>query len=269
MIFDTHAHLNVSEFDNDRDELIKKCLKEGIGMINVGTNLKDSKKAVEIAENYSNVFASIGLHPTSIYSQVFKNKEYMGREELLEKDFDYDAYKLLKTKKVVAIGEIGLDYWHRPKGEAKKELFKEEQKKVFERQLDLSEELNLPVIIHCRSAFDDLFEILAKRKVRGVLHCFTGTKKEAEKALSLGLYIGIDGIIFKIDLREAIKIIPMDKILIETDCPYLAPPQFEERNNPLSLPYIIDEIAKIKGVGIEEVEKVTLKNTKELFNIRA
>ncbi|MFZ3054791.1 MAG: TatD family hydrolase [Minisyncoccales bacterium] len=269
MIFDTHAHLNASEFDNDRDELIKKCLKEGIGMINVGTNFKDSKKAVEIAENYPDVFASIGLHPTSIYSQVFKNKEYAGREELLEKDFDYNAYKSLKTEKVVAVGEIGLDYWRRPKGESKKELFKQEQKIIFERQLDLAEELDLPIIIHCRSAFDDLFEILSKRKVRGVLHCFTGTKEEAEKALSLGLYIGIDGIIFKIDLREVIKIIPMDKILIETDCPYLSPPQFEERNNPLSLPYIIDEIAKIKGVETEEVKEATLKNTKELFNIGA
>ena len=268
MIIDTHAHLNFLEFDKDKDKLIEKCLKEGIGMINVGTNLQSSKKAIEIAEKYSGISASIGLHPLNIDSEFLKNKGYSGEaESFLEKDFDYDAYKSLKNEKVVAIGEIGLDYWYRPKGTGKKELFKQEQKRIFEKQLDLAEELKLPVIIHCRSAFDDLFSILLSRKIKGVLHCFTGTKEEAEKALALGLYIGINGIIFKMDLKEAIKSIPLEKILIETDCPYLSPPGFEERNNPLALSYIIDEIAKIKGVKAEEVGEITYKNAKELFNI--
>ncbi|MFA5169358.1 MAG: TatD family hydrolase [Candidatus Paceibacterota bacterium] len=268
MIIDTHAHLNFFEFKDDRDELISKCLKEGVGMINVGTNLQSSKKAIEIAGKYSNIFASIGLHPLNIDSGFLKNKGYSGEaESFLEKDFDYGAYKSLKNEKVVAVGEIGLDYWYKPKGTGKKELFKQEQKRIFERQLDLAEELNLPVIIHCRSAFEDLFTILSKKKVRGVLHCFTGTKEEAEKALFLGLHIGINGIIFKMDLKEAIKDIPLEKILIETDCPYLSPPGFEERNNPLALSYIVDEIAKIKGVKAEEVKEITFKNAKELFNI--
>jgi len=268
MIFDTHAHLNFLEFEKDRDELIEKCLKEGIGMINVGTNFQSSKKAIEIAGKHSGVFASIGLHPLNIDSEFLKNKGYSGEaESFLEKYFDYDAYKSLKNEKVVAMGEIGLDYWYRPKGTGKKELFKQEQKRIFEKQLDLAEELELPVIIHCRSAFDDLFSILSSRRVKGVLHCFTGNKEEAEKALALGLYIGINGIIFKMDLKEAIKSIPLEKTLIETDCPYLSPPGFEERNNPLALKYIIDEIAMIKGVGVKEIREITAENAKKLFNI--
>jgi TatD DNase family protein len=269
MIFDTHAHLNFFEFNKDRDELIKKCLSFGIGMINVGTNFKSSEECIKIAGEYPDVFASIGLHPLNIDSEFFKSKEDSKKiEGILEKDFDYDGYReLAKLKKVVAIGECGLDYWYRPKGVAKKELFKEEQKKIFIKQLDLAEELNIPIIIHCRSAFDDLFNILSKRKIKGVLHCFTGTKEEMERFLSLGLYFGINGIIFKIDSEEAIKNIPMDKILLETDCPYLSPPMFKERNSPLSLKYIIEEISRIKGVSVKEIEEITYKNTKELFNI--
>ena len=270
MIYDTHAHLNFFEFEKDREEMVEKCLAEGIGMINVGTNLKSSKKAIEIAENNQNIFASIGLHPLNIDSEFLKNKGYSGEAEgVLEKDFDYDAYKCLKTEKVVAVGEIGLDYWYRPKSETKKELFKQEQKRIFERQLDLAEELNLPVIVHCRSAFDDLYGILSKRKTKGVLHCFTGNKDEAERFSALGLYFGINGIIFKMDLKEAIDNIPLEKMLIETDCPYLSPPGFGERNNPLALKDIVREIAEIKGVSEEEVREKTAENAIELFNIGA
>lgn len=269
MIFDTHAHLNFFEFDKDRDEVIKKCLDSGIGIINVGTNFKSSEKAISISEKYSNLFSVVGLHPTTIASDFFKSKECSENEEgILENGFDYDKYKELATsKKVVAIGECGLDYYYRPKSITKKESFKEEQRKVFIKQLDLAKELNLPVVIHCRSAFDDLFDILSKRKTKGVLHCFTGTREEVEKFLSLGLYFGINGIIFKTDIEEALKIIPMDRILLETDCPYLSPPMFEERNNPLSLKYVIEEISRIKGVSIKEIEEITHKNTKDLFNI--
>ena len=148
-----------------------------------------------------------------------------------------------------------------------KEAFKEEQRKVFIKQLDLAEELSLPVIMHCRAAFDDLFAILSKRKIKGVLHCFTGTKEEAERFLSLGLYFGINGIIFKTDMDAAIKAIPLDRILLETDCPYLSPPMFEERNSPLSLKYVIEEISKVKDVSVKEIEGASFKNTKKLFNI--
>lgn len=270
MIFDTHAHLNFFEFEKDREEMIGNCLKQGVGMINVGTNLKSSKKAIEISEKHENVFASIGLHPLNIDSEFLKNKGYSGEAEgFLEKDFDYNAYKALKADKVVAVGEIGLDYWYRPKSEAKKELFKQEQKRIFESQLDLAEELDLPVIIHCRAAFDDLYGILSKRKIKGVLHCFTGSKEEAERLLALGLYMGINGIIFKLDMEEAIAAIPLERILVETDCPYLSPPGYGERNDPLAVKVVIKEIARIKGLKEEGVAEKTARNAKELFDIGA
>jgi len=269
MIFDTHAHLNTSEFDKDREALIKECLSKGIGMINVGTNFHNSKKAVEIAEGHPGVFASVGLHPSDIDSEFMKNREYPEElKGLLEKDFDYEKYKeLAKSEKVVAIGECGLDYWYRPKGVAKREMFKAEQKKVFEGQIRLAQELNLPLIIHCRSAFDDLFEVISGKGVKGVLHCFSGTKEEVERFSSLGLYFGINGIIFKMDLEEAIRKIPLNKIILETDCPYLSPKGFEERNNPLSLNIIIKELSRITGVSEEELKVITMENSQRLFNL--
>jgi TatD DNase family protein len=269
MIFDTHAHLNFFEFNLDREEIIKKCLNAGIGMINVGTNFKSSEKAIEIASSFDNVYASVGLHPLNISSEHLKDKGYSGETEgVLEKDFDLEKYRLLaKNKKVVAIGEMGLDYWYKPKGTAKKELFKEEQKKILIKQLDLAEELNLPVIIHCRSAFDDLYEIISKRKIKGVLHCFTGSVDEMKRFTDLGLYIGINGIIFKMDLKEVINKVSLEKVLIETDCPYLSPPQFEERNNPIALELILKEIANNREESIEEIKTKTSKNAVDLFGL--
>ena len=269
MIFDTHAHLNFFEFNSDREDVIKKCLDSKIGMINVGTNLKSSEKAIEIAQSFNGVYASVGLHPLNIDSEFLKNKGYSGEAEgVLEKDFNYDEYKkLAKNKKVVAIGETGLDYWYKPKGTGKKESFKQEQKRIFEKHLDLAEELDLPLIIHCRSAFDDLYDIISKRKVKGVLHCFTGSVEEMERFIDLGLYIGINGIIFKIDMKEVLKKVPMDKVLIETDCPYLSPPLFEERNNPLALEIILKEITEIRGENIEKIKELTAKNAVDLFKL--
>ncbi|MFZ3057672.1 MAG: TatD family hydrolase [Minisyncoccales bacterium] len=266
MIFDTHTHLNFSEFDKDRDELIKKILNSEIGIINVGTNFKSSEKGINIANEYEDVFASVGLHPLNIAYDSSESKEYFEtEEEFLEDGFDYEKYKeLAKSKKVVAVGECGLDYYHKPKGV---EGFEEVQKRVFEKHLDLAKELDLPIILHCRNAFDDTYEIISKKNNKGVLHCFTGTKEEVERFSALGFYFGITGIIFKTDMEEAIKIIPMDRILLETDCPYLSPPKFEERNNPLSLKYVIEELARIKGVSIKEIEEITRQNTKDLFNI--
>ena len=266
MIFDTHTHLNFFDFDKDRDELIKKLIESKIGIINVGTNLKSSEKAINVANEYKDAFASVGLHPLNIAYNFFKSKEcFLKEEEFLEDGFDYEKYKeIAMSKKVVAIGECGLDYYHKPKGV---KGFEEIQKKVFIKQLDLAKELDLPIILHCRNAFDDAYEILSKRDNKGVLHCFTGTKEDAERFTASGFYFGINGIIFRTDLEEAIKIIPMDRILLETDCPYLSPPKFEERNNPLSLKHVIEELSRIKGVSIKEIEEITRQNTKDLFNI--
>jgi TatD DNase family protein len=185
-----------------------------------------------------------------------------------EDDFDYDYYKeLSQDKNVVAIGEIGLDYWHKPKGKAKREEYINKQKEIFEKQLDLAKEVNLPIVVHCRNAFDDLINILSRKNIPGVIHCFTGNKDNVESLLELGYFFGINGIIFKVNLDDSIRAIPLEKMLLETDCPYLSPPNFEERNNPFSIELIIDEISKIKGISREEIIEKTTQNAKNLFRI--
>jgi TatD DNase family protein len=185
-----------------------------------------------------------------------------------EDDFDYNYYKeLSQDKNVVAIGEIGLDYWYRPKGKAKREEYVNKQKEIFEKQLDLAKEVNLPIVVHCRNAFDDLIDILSRKNIPGVIHCFTGNKDNVESLLELGYFFGINGIIFKVNLDDSIRAIPLEKMLLETDCPYLSPPNFEERNNPFSIELIIDEISKIKGISREEIIEKTTQNAKNLFRI--
>jgi len=281
-MFDTHAHLNFKAFDKDRDQIIKKCLQENIWMINVGTNFFSSKLAVEIANNYSKgVYASVGLHPINISNlksqnskPQLKTQNFKKDEDVLEENFDYKKYKkLAENKKVVAIGEIGLDYYRRPKTKKKLEEFKSKQKEIFLQQLKLAEELDLPVIFHCRMAHQDLIELLKKeiinnKKTKGVIHCFTGTWGQAQEYLKMGFYLGFNGIIFKLDLDEVIKKTPLERILVETDCPYLTPPGFEnKRNDPRGVKFIIEKIAKLKDLGFEEVAQQTHKNALRLFKI--
>jgi len=241
---DTHAHLNLHSFEKDRFPIIESCLLNNISLINIGTNFLDSKLAIEIAEKYSDkVYATVGIHPSEI-----------------EEGFDFEKLKeLAKNKKVVAIGEIGLDYFYPIP------LQKSLQKHFFIKQIEIAEELNLPIVIHSRDAFDDLYEILKTKNLRGVIHCFSGDVKELERFLELGYYIGFNGIIFKADLDEVIKKAPNDKILLETDCPFLTPPEFyEKRNNPLSLKIIKEKICKIKG---EDITDQIYNNSLKLFNI--
>ena len=247
-MIDTHAHLNFSQFNEDRKDIISKCLDNNISIINIGTDYNSSLEVIKIAEEF-NLYASIGLHPLDI-----------------EEGFDYDKYKTLINNRVVAIGETGLDYWYKPKGKAKREEYKEKQKQIFLKHIDLSLEANLPLIIHCRVAFDDAYEILKRQRLKGVIHSFTGTIDDLEKFLSLGYYIGINGIIFKMDLEDVIKKIPIDRLLLETDCPFLSPPGFEERNNPLSLKIIAEEVSHIKNISLEDLIKKTDENALSLFD---
>jgi len=246
MLIDTHAHLNFNAFKDDFDQVIKRSLDGNVWMINVGSNFKTSKRAVEIAEKYKGVYAAIGLHPIHA-----------------EEEFDIEKYKeLAKSDKVVAIGEIGLDYY-KDYG-----LFKEKQKEVFLQQLDLAKELELPVIFHCRMAHNDLSEILKGTKFQGVIHCFTGDWRQAKEYLDMGFYLGVNGILYRLNLKEVIEKIPLDRILIETDCPYLTPPKSKtERNEPIFLKYIVQEIAKIKNLDFQKVAQAATKNAKRLFNI--
>ena len=276
MLIDTHAHLNFNAYKDDADEVIKRALKNNVWMINVGSQYSSSKRAVEIAERYTQgVYATVGFHPIHLETGLVKIK--LDKEEVFfhtkKEMFDYEKYRdLAKSSKVVAIGEIGLDYYYKPKSKIKFEEFKEQQKKVFLEQIELAKELNLPIIFHCRFAHDDLIQILNEQQtmnneqLKGVIHCFTGTWEQAKQYLEMGFYLGFNGIIFKLNLDEIIKKSPIDKILLETDCPYLSPPEFKkQRNEPLSVKYIAERVAKIKNLSFNEVVIKTTQNTKKLF----
>jgi TatD DNase family protein len=277
MLIDTHAHLNFNAFKDDADKVIRRCLENNLWTINVGTKYETSKKAVELAQKYKEgVFAALGLHPIHLETGLVKIKNDTEEIEIktTEQDFDYKKYKeLAKNPKVVAVGEIGLDYYWKPKTKKKLELFKEKQRSVLCQQLDLAKELNLPVILHCRLAHDDLINELriADYEMRGVIHCFTGNWQQAQKFLEMGFYLGFNGIIFKkiegIDFAEVIKNTPLDRILLETDCPYLTPPQAEGRNEPLNIKYVAQEIAKIKNLEFNKIAEAAADNAKVLFKL--
>lgn len=272
MLIDTHAHVNFNAYKDDADEVIRRSLDNVIWVINVGSQHGTSQRAVEIAEKYEQgIYAAIGLHPIHLETGLVKIKD--DPEEIqfktTEENFDYNKYKALAlSKKVVAVGEIGLDYYYKPKTKVKLEVFKNKQKEVFLKQLDLAKELNLPVIFHCRSAHDEMIAILEKQQgIRGVIHCFTGNWEQAQKYLEMGFYLGLNGIIFKLDLNEVIKNAPLDKILIETDCPYLTPKPLTGRNEPLFVRYVAEKVANIKNLSYEEIENITTQNAKKLFDI--
>jgi TatD DNase family protein len=280
MIIDTHSHLSFKAYDSDREEVIKRTQKEGVVLIDVGTKYETSKRAVELAELTENIYAAIGMHPIHIKTDLMKLKmdDDEGAFAPLGEEYSKEKYKeLAKSKKVVAIGEIGLDYYYKPKTKTRLQQFKDLQKKVFVEQLDLAEELDLPVIIHCRMAFEDLYNILKMRKLRGTIHCFTGNLEQAQQFIDLGFYIGINGIIDKLDLTEVIKNISLEKILVETDCPYLTPLPAEAlakegkadyvRNEPIFVKHVIQKIAELKEISFDEVAEKTAENAKKLFNI--
>ncbi|HXK31859.1 MAG TPA: TatD family hydrolase [Candidatus Paceibacterota bacterium] len=273
MLIDTHAHLNFNAYKDDADEVIRRSLDNDVWMINVGSTYETSKRAVEMAKRYEKgVYAAIGLHPIHLAEGIFKTK--VDTEEIAfqtkNEDFDYLKYKdLAQSEKVVAVGEIGLDYYYRPKTKVKLETFEEKQREAFLKQLDLAKELNLPIIFHCRMAHNELIGLLGQYegKIKGVVHCFSGDWQQAEKYLGMGFYLGFNGIIFKLNLDEVIEKTPLDKILIETDCPYLTPPPMTGRNEPIYAKYVAEKIAKIRKLSYEEILEATTKNAKKLFNI--
>lgn len=286
MLIDTHSHVNFNAYKSDADEVIRRSLDSNVWMINVGSQYSTSKRAVEIAEKYpEGVYAAVGLHPIHLSNGIFKTRidkeeiEFQTREER----FDYEKYKDLALRrgsgqaksKVVAIGEIGFDYWYRPKTKVKLAEFKNRQKEAFLKQVELARELDLPIIFHCRVAHGELIKTLDTKyeilntNLRGVIHCFTGTLEDAQKYIEMGFYIGFNGLIFKMDWwDEIIKKIPIEKIIIETDCPYLVPPQAgAQRNEPIFVKYVVEKIAKLKNLSYEEISGITTENAKDLFNI--
>jgi len=273
MIIDTHAHLNFNAYNKDLSEVVKRTLDNDIWIINVGSKYETSKRAVEIAEKYpKGVFASIGLHPIYTGADFVKIKTdpQEGDFKVKEESFDKEKYgELAKSDKVVAVGEIGLDYYYRPKTKTKLEKFKEKQKQIFKEQLDFAKELNLPVIIHCRMAHDDLIGILKSTPgLKGVIHCFTGDWEQAKEYMNMGFYLGLNGIIYKMNLDEVIEKAPLEKLLVETDCPYLTPlEEGSKRNEPVFIKHIIKKIAEIRGIDYQEVVEITVLNAKRLFRI--
>lgn len=253
MIFDSHAHYDSSQFDEDRHELLSSMQENDVGcIVNVGADWDSVTEVVELAQEYPFVYAAVGLHPDEVGA-------------LNEERFAYMKSQCQKEK-VVAVGEIGLDYyWDNEAHDV--------QKKWFIRQLELARELDLPVIIHSRDAAEDTLKIMKEHAqgLRGVIHCFSYSMELARKYVKMGFHIGVGGVVtFKNGkkLKEIVEKIPLERILLETDCPYLAPVPFRgKRNSSLYIPYIAEEIANIKGITYEEVVAQTEQNGKMLFGI--
>ncbi len=253
-LFDSHAHYNDEKFDDDRDTIIKEAYNSGITtIINAGYSLESSKKAIEIANQYEFMYATVGVSPNDI--------------EDLKGNYIEDIEELAKSHKVVAIGEIGLDYYWNKEN-------KEKQKEIFMEQIKLANKLELPIVIHTREAVMDTIDILKKIecKKRGVFHCCPLNRELVKEALKLGFYISFAGpVTFKNskNAEEIVNLVPIEKILIETDSPYLSPePVRGRRNDSQNVKYIAQKIADIKGLTIEEVAKQMHKNIEKIFNMQ-
>jgi TatD DNase family protein len=279
MYIDTHAHVNFSAFKDDLDEVIRRSLDEDTWMINVGSDYKTSKRALEIANKYEKgIYAAVGLHPIHACSGEAEGEDYDVKQK--SEEFNYDNYeKLAKFEKVVAIGEIGLDYYHIAPA-ADIGAIKKKQKDVFTAQLMLARKLDLPVIIHCRQAHDDMLAVLQNFKKEnkdlfktnepwGVMHCFSGDEDLAWKYFSLGLIISFTGLVtFSKQWDDLIRKLPPDKFMIETDCPYMTPEPFRgKRNEPVLVKYVAERIAEIKNLTAERVGEITTGNARILFKI--
>lgn len=255
MIFETHAHYDDEAFIEDREELLLSMRDNGIGaIVNVGASLTSTKNTLELIKQYDFVYGAAGVHPSEV-------------EELNEDNFEW-LRKVSQEEKIVAIGEIGLDYhWEEPEREI--------QKYWFERQLDLARELKKPVIIHSRDAASDTMDIMTQKhaeEIGGVIHCYSYSAPMALSYVNMGFYIGIGGVVtFKNGkkMKDVVEAVPLEKILLETDSPYLAPEPYRgKRNSSLLLPYVVETIANIKQVSKEEIIEITKENAKRLFSLK-
>ena len=254
MIFETHAHYDDERFMEDQDALIKSMPEKGIGrIINVGSSIESTKATLELAKKYDYVYAAVGVHPSDIDG------------------LNEDTFAWLKEQtaweKTVAIGEIGLDYYWDKEPEVQ-----ERQREWFRRQMELAREVNLPVIIHSRDAAEDTMRLMKEihaQEIPGVIHCYSYSREMAQEFIKMGYYIGVGGVVtFKNakKLKETVEAIPLERILLETDCPYMAPePHRGTRNDSSNIPYVIAKIAELKQVSEAEVERVTEQNARTLF----
>lgn len=255
MIFESHAHYEDERFNEDRKELLESFQEKGIGyVVNVASSLSTVDKTIALTKEYDFIYGTVGVHPEECAQLQESHIEHLK--------------ELCQLPKIVAVGEIGLDYyWNEPEPEV--------QKKWFKRQLELAREVKLPVIIHSRDAAKDTLDIMKEHKaeeIGGVIHCFSYPVEIAREFVKMGFYIGVGGVVtFKNGkkLKEVVEDTPLDRILLETDCPYMAPvPHRGERNSSLNLVYVAEEIARIKGVSYEEVVSVTRENAKRMYRIQ-
>ncbi|RLC40145.1 MAG: hydrolase TatD [Candidatus Nealsonbacteria bacterium] len=250
-LIDTHAHLNFEDFDKDREEVIRRAFEGGIkAIINVGTNFESSKKSIELAERYENIYASVSLHPIDVEKEEFNEEEWL---------------KLAAHPKVVAIGETGFDFYHHSD--------RKKQKEIFEKLIKIACKVEKPLILHSREADEEVLQILRENKLpskRGVIHCFGRDYEVAKKFLDLGFLISYTGnITYNKERAISVSEVPLDKIMVETDCPFMTPVPFRgRRNEPLYVKYIAQRIAEIKNITFEEVAEKTTKNAEKLFKIR-
>lgn len=255
-IFDTHTHYDDEAFDEDRESLLASLPEQGIGrVVNVGASLDSCKRTLELMEDYDYIYGALGIHPNET-------------AELTESDMEWLKDRC-SHEKCVAVGEIGLDYyWDTPDREI--------QKKWFVRQLSLARQVKKPVIIHSRDAAKDTADILTAERageIGGVIHCYSYTKEMARTFLDMGFFIGVGGVLTFQNakkLKEAVEYIPMDRLVLETDCPYLAPmPNRGKRNSSLNLPYVVAEMAQIKGLKEEEIRRITWENAVKLYRMKS
>lgn len=255
--FDIHSHLESPKFDKDREDIISRMQDEGVFTITVGTDLENSKRAVRLSDKYENVFASIGLHPTDM-KEDFREKDYVG---------------LVENSKTVAIGECGLEFFRL--GENAEDE-KKRQIDIFKKQIDFAVKYDKPLMIHCREAHIETIEILEEKKkqfgdkLKGNIHFFSGDVEIAKKYIELGFTISFAGVItFAKDYDEVIKEISLDKIMSETDSPYVAPvPYRGQRSEPIFVKEVVKRIAEIKGLDYEEVKKVVVENAIRIFGVK-
>ena len=250
-LFDTHTHLSDSKFDQDRDQVIERCNDFLVGWINVGSDLASTKISIQIAQQNPKSYASSGIHPhdASLHSQ----------NELDE------VFELMNRPEVIAAGEMGLDFFY---DNSPRDI----QLNIFEQQLLNAKKHSIPCIIHVREAFDDFFEIISKVDYcNGVVHCFTGNIEQAQKVIDLGFYTSFGGILtFKnaLEIREAMLSIPLERILLETDCPYLSPvPLRGKRNEPVNVSYVAEMVANLRGITLNEVLHTCYENTLKCFSL--
>ena len=277
MLFDSHCHIQFKGFDAERDNVLKVCAEKNIWLHAIGTQKETSKKAVELAESNSHIFASIGIHPIHLFPIYVDEEEssFVSREESFDEEY---FAELAKSDKVIAVGECGFELYHVPKDKTVEEVLKK-QKEIFLAQYHFAQKYNLPLVIHVRDAHKELIEVLETlaKPIRGVVHCFSGDWEVAQKYLEFGLHLGFTGIItfpskktepkIQKDLWEVVKNVPLDRFLIETDAPYLAPQKYRgKRCEPWMVEEVLKQVAIIKDLSVKEVQNIVWENSLKLFD---